>query len=205
MINVISAGRKLIPGLMLLLFSGSILAATTIPATYVKPDLDLSKYKKVMVKPLNMDSIEVLKPAWEQGSTEEWTFEEGTRTAVQKLFKDAMHQELEVVGGYPLVAESGPDVLRIEVEILSITPFVKPGSKSGDEGHEIETLGSGDLVISAEFRDSQTRELLILVEGQRAIGDEYKKLTKKNHIENLKNLFSAWGEKITHALSERRE
>ena len=205
MINVISAGRKLVPGMILLFFTGSLLAATTIPATYIKPDLDLAKYTKVLVKPLNMDSIEVLKPAWEQGSTEEWSFEEGTRTAVQKLFNDAMHQELEVVGGYPLVTESGPDVLRVEVEILSITPFVKPGSKSGDEGHEIETLGSGDLVISAEFRDSQTRQLLILVEGERSIGDEYRTLNRENHIDNLKNLFSAWGEKISHALGEGRE
>jgi len=205
MINVISAGRKLFPGLMLLIFSGSLLAASTIPATYIKPDLDLSKYKKVLVKPLNISNIEVLKPAWEQGSTEEWSFDGGSGAAVQKLFMDAMHQQLEVVGGYPLVTESGADVLRVEVEVLSITPYVKPGTESGHEGHEIETLGSGELVISAEFRDSQTRELLILVEGERSIGDEYKTLNRENHIENLKNLFSAWGEKISHALSEGRD
>ncbi len=205
MVNVISAGRKLATGLMLLLFAGSLLAATTIPATYVKPDLDLSKYKKVLVKPLNIDNTEVLKPSWEQGSTEEWTFEEGTGEEIQKLFMDAMHQQLEVVGGYPMVSKSGPDVLRVEVEVLSLTPYTKPGTQSGDDGHEIETLGSGDLVISAEFRDSQTRELLILVEGERAIGDEYRTLSAENHIDNLKNLFSAWGEKISHALGEGRD
>jgi len=202
MFNVISAGRKLVPGLVLLLFSGSLLAASTIPATYVKQGLDLTKYKKVLVKPLNISNIEVLKPAWEQGSPDEWSFEGGSGASVQKLFMDAMHQELEVAGGYPLVSKSGADVLRIEVEVLSITPYVKPGTESGHEGHEIETLGSGELVISAEFRDSQTRELLILVEGERSIGDEYKTLNRENHVENLKNLFSAWGEKIAHALSE---
>jgi len=205
MINVISAGRKLVLGLMLLLFAGSLLAATTIPATYIKPDLDLTKYKKVKVKPLNISDTEVLKPSWEQGSTEEWTFEKGTGEEIQKLFMDAMHEQLENIGGYPIVDKSGPDVLRIEVEVLSLTPYTKPGTKSGDDGHEIETLGSGDLVISAEFRDSQTRELLILVEGERTIGDEYRTLSPENHIDNLKNLFSAWGEKISHALSEGRD
>ena len=180
------------------------MAASTIPATYVKPDLDLTKYKKVKVKPLDISNAEVLKPSWEQDNTEEWTFEEGVGEEIQKLFMDAMHEQLEHVGGYPIVTESGPDVLRVEVEVLSITPYTKPGSKSGDEGHQIETLGSGDLVISAEFRDSQTRELLILVEGERAIGDEYRTLSPENHIDNLKGLFSAWGEKIAAALSEGR-
>lgn len=204
MINVISTGHKLATGLMLLLFAGSLMAASTIPATYVKPDLDLTKYKKVKVKPLDISNAEVLKPSWEQGDTEEWSFEEGVGEEIQKLFMDAMREQLEHVGGYPIVTESGPDVLRVEVEVLSITPYTKPGSKSGDEGHQIETLGSGDLVISAEFRDSQTRELLILVEGERAIGDEYRTLSPENHIDNLKGLFSAWGEKIAAALSEGR-
>jgi len=105
MIDVIFAGRKLVSGLMLLLFAGSLLAASTIPATYVKPDLDLSKYNKVLVKPLNIENAEVLKPSWEQGSTEEWTFEEGTGEEIQKLFMDAMHQQLEVVGGYQMVSK----------------------------------------------------------------------------------------------------
>jgi hypothetical protein len=204
MINVISTGHKLATGLMLLLFAGSLMAASTIPATYVKPDLDLTKYKKVKVNPLDISNAEVLKPSWEQGTTEEWTFEEGVGEEIQKLFMDAMHEQLEDIGGYPIVTESGPDVLRVEVEVLSITPYTKPGSKSGDEGHQIETLGSGDLVISAEFRDSQTRELLILVEGERAIGDEYRKLSPENHIDNLKSLFSAWGVKIAAAMSEGR-
>lgn len=198
--NVISAGRKLIPSLMLLLFAGPLLAETANTTEYVKPGIDLTKYHKVMIKPLNISEIEVLKPAWEQGNDEEWVFEEGTGTAIQKLFMDAMHKELVVNGGYPMVSESGADVLRIEVEILSITPFMKPGSQTGDEGYEVETLGSGDLVVSAELRDSQTRELLILVEGERAIGDKYKKLNRDNHIKNLNNLFSGWAIRIREAL-----
>jgi len=204
MINVISAGRKLTTGLTLVLFAGSLMAASTIPATYVKPDLSLGKYSKVLVKPLNISNAEVLKPSWEQGSTEEWTFDKGVGEDIQQLFMDAMHEQLEHVGGYKLVSKSGPDVLRVEVEVLSITPYTRPGTKSGDKGHEIETLGSGDLVISAEFRDSQTRELLILVEGERTIGDEYRTLNRENHLDNLKGLFSAWGEKISHALDQGR-
>lgn len=202
--NVFSAGPKLVSGLILLLFAGSLMAQSTGTPTYVKPDIDLTKYNKVMVKPLKIEDIEVIKPPWEQDNPEEWTFEEGSGEAVRKLFKAAMHKELEVNGGYPLVAESADDVLRIEVELLSITPYVKPGSQTGDEGYEIETLGSGELVVSAEIRDSNTRELLILVEGERTIGDKYRKLSTENHIKNLENLFSKWGVKIREALDKDR-
>jgi len=202
--SVFCAGRILVPGLVLLLVSGALMAETTIPASYVKPGIDLSKYKRVLVKPLNLDNIEVLKPAWEQDDPEEWTFEPGSGEKVQKMFMDAMHRELGGECGYPMVTEAADDVLRIEVELLSITPYVKPGVQSSDKDYEISTLGSGDVVISAEFRDSTTRELLILVEGERTIGDEYKELSQENHIANLNGLFSKWGVKIREALDGDR-
>jgi hypothetical protein len=204
MMKVFSAGRKLIPGLLILLFSGSLLAETTNAANYVKPYMTLTKYNKVMVKPLKIEDVEVIKPPWESEDPDEWDFEEGSGEVVKKLFMDAMRKELEVVGGFPLVSDSADDVLRIEVELLSITPYVKPGLETGDDGYEVETLGSGELVVSAEIRDSRTRELLILVEGERTIGDKYRKLTQENHIKNLRKLFEGWGVKIREALNEGR-
>jgi len=199
--HVFSTGPKLITGLMLLLVSGTLMAKT-LPASYVKPGIDLSTYTKVMVQPLNMDNIEVLKPAWEQGNDDVWSFNPEDRSAIQEWFLDAMQQELEKKGGYALVAEPATDVMRIEVELLSITPYVKPGTPASDGKFEISTLGSGDVVVSAEFRDSKTRELLILIEGERTIGDEYKELSRENHIKNVKGLFAKWGKKVRKALDK---
>ena len=72
--RVFSTGPKLIAGLILILVSGTLLAKT-LPASYVKPGIDLSTYTKVMVKPLNIANIEVLKPVWEQDNDEEWSFQ----------------------------------------------------------------------------------------------------------------------------------
>ena len=198
--NVFSAGRKLIPGLMLLLFAGSLLAETANTTNYVKPGIDLSAYTKVMVKPLNMDNIEVLKPAWEQGNDDVWAFQPEDRAAIQEWFLDAMQTELESNGGYALVADPANDVLRIEVELLSITPYVKPGTPHKDGQFKTTTLGSGDVVLSAEFRDSTTRELLILVEGERTIGDKYRDLSRENHIKNIQGMFAKWGKKVRETL-----
>ena len=200
--RVFSTGPKLITGLMLLLVTGAVMAKNTIPATYVKEGVNLSVYNKVMVKPLSLDNVEVLKPAWEEGNDDIWAFNPENRSDIQKWFLDAMQQEIEINGGYKLVTSSGADVMRVEVEVLSITPYVKPGTQSSDSDHMISTLGSGDIVISAEFRDSKTRELLILVEGERTIGEKYRELSAENHIKNLKGMFTKWGKKVREALDK---
>jgi hypothetical protein len=198
--SVFSIGPKLITGLMLLLITGALMAENTIPASYVKPGIDLSIYTKVMVMPLNMDNIEVLKPVWEQDNDDDWSFNPEDRAAIQQWFVDAMQHQIEDNSGYPLVSEPAADVMRIEVELLSITPYVKPGTPASDGRHVISTLGSGDVVVSAEFRDSTTRELLILIEGERTIGEEYKELSRENHIKNVQGLFTKWGKKIRQTL-----
>lgn len=201
---IFPTGRKLIPVLLILLFAATSLSANSAAPLYTKSGLNFSKYNKVLIMPLNIENIQVLKPAWEQDSPEAWTFDQGTGKAVQELFMAIMKQELETNGGYPLVIESADDALRVEVELLSITPYVKPGTKSGDGGYEIETLGSGELILSAEFRDSKTRELLMLIEGERAIGDTHKKLSRENHEENLKELFTSWAVNVRKALDKDR-
>jgi hypothetical protein len=192
--------EKLMVALFLLMFASVAVAET--PASYVRPDTDLSQYSKVLVKPLNMDNTEVLKPAWED-DPEDWVFEPDTKEAVQAMFMEAMTEEIENDGGYPVVTKSGEGVLRIEVETLSITPYTKPGTQAGDdEGYVVSTLGSGDVVISAEIRDSVTRELLILVEGERKIGTQYKVLSPENHEKNLRQLFHGWGKRVRTTLDQ---
>ena len=201
--RVFFTGSILITGLMLLV-SGTLMAKT-LPASYVKPGVDLSTYTKVMVRPLNIENIEVLKPVWEQDTDEEWSFQPEDVAAIQEWFMDAMQNELEKKGGYPLVSEPAADVMRIEVELLSITPYVKPGTPYNDGEYKIQTLGSGDVVVSAEFRDSTTRELLILIEGERTIGDKYKKLSPENHTKNVKGLFAKWGKVVREGLDKAHD
>jgi hypothetical protein len=200
--SVFSTGPKLITGLLLLLVSGSLLAQAAGPASYVKPGIDLSIYTKVLVKPLNIENIEVLKPAWEQDNDDVWSFEPEDVKAIQNWFLDAMQNELETKGGYALVSEPDADVMRIEVELLSITPYLKPGTQGSDGEFEVSTLGSGDVVVSAEFRDSTTRELLVLIEGERTIGDKYREVSRENHTKNVKGLFAKWGKVVREALDK---
>jgi hypothetical protein len=169
---------------------------------WVRPFADWSGYDRILLKPLDISDVKVLKPVWEQDNDEDWDFEPGVAADIQEMFQRYFGEEMSRDGGYPMVTEGGPGVLQIEVEFLSITPYTKPGSRTGEQGYEISTLGSGDVVVSAEFRDGQTGSLMALIEGERTIGTEYRELTPENHRQNMEQTFRTWGQRIRASLDE---
>ena len=163
-------------GVLLLLVSSVVIGQTPEPGlTWQRPDADFSKYSKIHIEPLDLSDVKVLKPTWEQHDLTEWTFTPRATETIQSMFMEVMSRELSKDAGFSVVDEEGEGVLQLEIEFLSITPYTKPGSSDAD-GHVIQTLGSGDVVVSAELRDSRTGTLLFLVEGERKIGTEYREL-----------------------------
>jgi hypothetical protein len=194
---------KLVFGLAAMLFSNVVLAGTDpLDPTWVRPDTDFSIYTKFLVKPLNLSDVKILRPPWAQDDPIEWKLETISLETIQDIFLEAMKETLEADGGYPLVDEPGEDVLEVDMELLSIMPYVRPGSDGTDDGHEIVTLGSGEVTGTAELRDSTSRALLILLEGERVAGEEYKQFTAENNIYNLRAMFTAFAMRLRVALDK---
>lgn len=194
---------KLIFGLAIMLFSSVALAEMgLLDPTWVRPDTDFSKYTKFLVKPLNLSNLTILKPPWAQDDPIEWELETMALEAIQDIFQAAMKEVLEADDGYLVVDKPGDDVLEVNVELLSIMPYVRPGSDGTDDGHEIVTLGSGEVTGTAELRDSTSRALLILLEGQKVAGKEYKQYTQENNIANLRGMFTAFAQRLRVAMDK---
>ena len=194
---------KLIVGLAIMMFSSVALAGSDpLDPTWVRPDTDFSKYTKFLVKPLNISDVKILRPPWAQDDPIEWKLETISLETIQDIFLEAMKETLEADGGYPLVDEPGEDVLEVDMELLSIMPYVRPGSDGTDDGHQIVTLGSGEVTGTAELRDSTSRALLILLEGERVAGEEYKQFTAENNIYNLRAMFTAFAMRLRVALDK---
>jgi hypothetical protein len=194
---------KLVFGLAAMLFSSVAMAGTDpLDPTWVRPDTDFSKYTKFLVKPLNLSDVKILRPPWAQDDPIEWKLETISLEAIQDIFLEAMKETLEADGGYPLVDQPGADVLEVDMELLSIMPYVRPGSDGTDDGHEIITLGSGEVTGAAELRDSNSRALLILLEGERVAGEEYKEFTTENNIYNLRAMFTAFAKRLRVAMDK---
>jgi len=100
------------------------------------------------------------------------------------------------------VYTDGRDVLEVEVEILSIMPWLKPGGSSEMDGHQVKTLGSGEIMARVELRDSRSRELLLLLEGEKAIGEKYKEFTEENNINNVKSMFTSFATRLRNSMDK---
>ena len=193
---------KLLIGLFVLLFSTASFAEIQLEPTWVKDGVDWAKYSKFMVKPLNISDVKVIKPPYAKDDPSEWTLDIQDLEAMQALFRDVMKDVLSGNDGYPLVYADGKDVLEVEVEILNIMPWLKPGSGSEIDGHKVKTLGSGEITARVELRDSKTRELLFLIEGDKAIGEQYKSFTTKNNISNVQYMFTRFATRLRNSMDK---
>lgn len=91
-------------------------------------------------------------------------------------------------------------MLEVEVEILNIMPWIKPGGDEELEGFEVKTLGSGEITARVEMRDSRTRELLLLIEGDKAVGEKYKEFTTENNVKNVVNMFTQFATRLRNSM-----
>ena len=195
---------KLLIGLFVMLFSTSVLAESksSLDPTWVKEDVNWSKYTKFLVHPLVIDRVAVLRPPWAEDDPKEWTLEIEDLQAIQAMFRDAMKEVLTADGGYPLVYAPGDDVLEVEVEILAIMPWIRPGSGNTKDGMQVTTLGTGEITASVEMRDSESRELLLMIAGEKAVGEEYKEFTLENNVANVTNMFTSFAKRLRHAMDK---
>ena len=189
----------LLAGLAAVLFSGAALAQQAMKPTWAKDGGDWSAYTKYLVKPLVLDDVQLVPPPWAE-NPQEWKLEVRNPGTVQEIFRDAITAELAGGDTKMLAYAAGPGVLEVEVEILSVTPWLRPGSASKVDGMNVSTLGSGELSATVEIRDAQTRELLAMWAGETTVGDEYQEFTRANNLNNLEKMFVAFARRLHAAL-----
>lgn len=185
---------KLVVGLVLALFSTCVLAQTVMKPSWTKEGVDWSQYNSFLVKPLDIDDVRMVPPPWAE-NPDLWELNIDNLTAVQAIYRDVMRAEL----GYPVVYTPGEGVLELSVEILSVTPWIRPG-KANDSGMQVTTMGTGELNASVEIRDAKTRELLLMVAGEKAVGEEYKEFTRVNNVANIEAMFKGFAHRLRAAM-----
>jgi len=192
---------KLLAGFAAMLFCSAIYAEShSLDPTWVRPDTDFSKYNKFLVKPLDVSDVKLLRPPWAQDDPKDWSIEDENLQLLQDIFRDVMIEILEADEGYPVVHAAGEDVIQVEVELLSIMPYIRPGKRETSEGQQYVTLGSGEVNGKSELRDSESRELLLLLEGEKTVGAEYKEHTDANIVANLEGMFKNFATRLRKAM-----
>ena len=192
---------KLLIGLAVMLFCSALYAESDpLEPTWVKPDVEWAQYTKFLVTPLEVSDVKLLRPPWAEDDPKEWSIEDEDLQLLQNVFRDIMKNALEENDGYAVVHVAGDDVLQVEVELLSVMPYIRPGKRETSQGQQYITLGSGEVNAKSEFRDSQTRELLLLLEGEKTVGKEYKEHTDANIVANLEYMFGNFATRLRKAM-----
>jgi hypothetical protein len=166
-----------VPALLLaacLLFAGAVVA-DELPQTspdglelvkrkdldvlYVRPGASLAAYTKLMIDPVEVAFSKEWKPSSMEVTAKD---REEIRSGLAEEFRDVFTKELQEKGGYQIVTEAGPDVLRVTAGIIDLyitapdTDRVSPQSRSF-------VFSSGQMTLVGELRDSESGAILARV------------------------------------------
>jgi hypothetical protein len=137
---------------------------------WVKPDLDLTGYTKIMLAPAGI-AYRKLEPVsrFQADSETEFPVQEENKARFEQILKEEFTEELEKLERYEIVTEAGPDVLLLVGGLIDVVSFVPPdldSAKYGRGGVFLRSVGSAVLVV--EIRDSQSGEVLARAADGRA-------------------------------------
>ncbi len=132
-----------------------------IDMAYALPGATLSGYTKVMIQPVGVRFHKDWKPTV-VGSRRSLSSSEQQkiRNDVAKVVYDAFVQELKK-GGYSVVAEPGPDILRVQAAIINL--YVTAPDVMTPGRTRVYTMSAGEMTLLAELADSETGEIIARV------------------------------------------
>jgi hypothetical protein len=173
---------------------------------YVREGVSLAKYKRVMLDPVEVSFDKNWNPRRGPGA-----FDSADPMAIRqnlaKLARDVFRRELEKRGGYPLVDEPGPDVLRVRAQIVDLY-INAPETNSPGITHTY-VINAGEMTLVAELYDSETNALLArVIDRQRGLERGLNELQIANRVTNTAEadrILSSWAGRLREALDKARQ
>jgi Protein of unknown function (DUF3313) len=147
-----------------------------VDAAYVRPGASLGTYKRILLDPVQVSFSKDWKPQ-ETGSYLPLSKEdrERIRKDLAELFTTTSTEVLEK-GGYPVVTESGPDVLRVTARLADVY-INAPDTMTPGRSYNF-VMSAGQMTLIAELRDSETGQIMARVFDQREMrNDEFLRLS----------------------------
>ena len=126
---------------------------------YARPGASLAGYSKFKLDPVEVAFRKDWDPKKTGSNVKLSTQErENIRTGVAKIVDEEFVKELQSKGGYPLVKEAGPDVLRVRANVVNL--YVNAPDTMTAGRSRTYTVSAGEMTLFAELYDSETGEVL---------------------------------------------
>lgn len=127
---------------------------------YKLPEADFSGYKRVRLDPIEVE----FDKNWKPNDTTRSPSQRLTNDDIEKI-KQALAEEFRKVfteeltkNGYPVVDQSGDDVLRVSAAIANL--YINAPDKMSPGRTRTYTTSAGHMTLVAELRDSVTGKLM---------------------------------------------
>lgn len=178
---------------------------TIMDEVYVYPELDLSRYDKLMIEGLGIEFRHVKdKGRFMLGRGEsEFYINAEQREKFRQGVREVMSAELKGMKHFTLTDQAGEGVLLMRIGLADVVSRVPPESIGRVEIY-LSELGSAMLVI--ELRDARSHELLARIVDRRDIepGMAIESNPVTNYFE-VKREMRQWGSIVTNGLDELHE
>jgi len=131
-------------------------------ALYVRPNVKLSGYNKILLQPLIVSFAKNWTPEKESSALYRMTppDREKIKSELAAAFADVFKEVLQEKGGYQLVTAPAEDVLDVQSAIVNL--FINAPDVSQQTAGNVRTYttNAGEMTLIAELHDSVTGQLL---------------------------------------------
>ena len=163
---------------------------------FIAPGVSLAKFNKILI-----GNVEVsFRSGWQTqpGVTADDIARVRQRAA--DGFRAVFASELEDKGGYPVVDQPGPDVLRVTAAILDLV--VTAPTSPGADASRTFNVSASDMTLRAELHDSQSGALLARALDHsmgRETGD-LRVMSQTGNVNEGAQAFELWARLLRNAL-----
>jgi hypothetical protein len=159
----------------------------------IRPGVDFARYDQLLLLPVAF--------AFKDRSHK---LSEARLDDFRRWFREDFRRQLQQKGGYNLVEHPGPSVLLVRAALIDIdvTAPAEPGRD------DVYIRDAGEVTLVAEFRDSQTGQLLARAADHRRIEMVGGTLYESNPVTNIANtrrLFRHWATLLRERLDRAHE
>jgi len=177
---------------------------TILDKVWLKPDIDLSQYDKLLVEGAGIQYRPLKRYSRKSGDDGAFPLTEQQKEKLRQAVGEVMLEEISRTKNYSITDQPGRGVLKITLGLIDVVSRIPPERVSTRGGIYLSDLGSAVLVM--ELRDSRTNESLArVVDGTRVEPVVMQKSNPVTNINEVKRSARRWGSRIRTSLDELHE
>lgn len=168
---------------------------------YVRDGATLAGYRKVMLDPIQV----AFDKTWSKERRDIDSQErERIRNDLAEAFHEVFTEELEKNGGYEIVTEAGPDVLRVSAAIVDLYVTAPDIASAGRS--RTYTVSAGRMTLIAELRDTDTGAILARVADRKEASNSnyFQWTTRASNTADARRILKSWADVLRKGLDSAR-